>query len=66
MKKIATNYVPVLPRELRPKSSLDGMRKICNSDLSKLCARGREEEKNNKFRKKPGKRKVLKRRRFKK
>jgi hypothetical protein len=45
MRKRAINYVPVLPLELRPFSSLNRYSDISNSNLEKIGKQGRDEEK---------------------
>ena len=52
MKKRAIRYVPVLPRELRPNSSLNKYLEISNSDLEKIGKQARNEEKTKRLPKK--------------
>jgi hypothetical protein len=49
MKKRAIIYLPVLPLELRPDSSLNRYFEISNSNLEKIGRQGRNEEKARKF-----------------
>lgn len=49
MRKRAIIYVPVLPLELRPNSSLNRYFEISNSNLEKIGKQGRHEEKANRL-----------------